>query len=188
MKKKSKNFWGQITNLDGNELEKSSEKVEISTESAPIKEKIKALKETVIESEAKQEKPKNKIKKEIIKKEELEEQWLPEGDEITGQLSVDLYDGGDSLIVESTIAGVKPEDIDISVEPDLITIRGSRKRDKQINKKNYFYQECFWGGFSRTMVLPTPVKPDGVRANIKNGILTVILPKAQEKPTNIKVK
>jgi HSP20 family protein len=188
MRKKSKNFWSQMTNLDSDELEKTNEKVEISTTPTPIKEKIKALKESVVEPEEKKEKLKTRSKKEITKKEEIEEQWLPEGDEVTGQLSVDLYDDGEALIVESTIAGVKPEDVDISVEPDLITIRGTRKRDKQVNKKNYFYQECFWGGFSRTMVLPVPVKPDGVKANIKNGILTVILPKAIERSANIKVK
>lgn len=185
MKKRGANLWNQIANISNEDLEKSSEKVEIG----PLPPQVKREKR---EKQTAEDKPlkstKMKSQKEIRKKEEVaEESWFPE-EEITGQLSVDLYDDGDELIVESTIAGVKPEDVDISVEPDLITIRGARKKEKEINKKSYFYRECFWGGFSRTLVLPVAVKPDEVRANIKNGILTVALPKASEKSSNIKVK
>ncbi|MGC9048757.1 MAG: Hsp20/alpha crystallin family protein [Patescibacteria group bacterium] len=172
MDKSKKTIWSKITRLSEEDLSKTSEKVEI----LPLEKKEKQL--LVPKPE------KKKIKKEEL--EEITEEWLP-GSEV-GQLSIDLYDAGDSLVIESTIAGVKPEDIDITVEPDLITIRGERKQEKKINRKNYFYQECFWGKFSRTLVLPVPVKPEKVTANIKNGILTVTLPKAEEGKKNVKVE
>ncbi len=182
MKKRSgKNFWQGITGLTNNELENTSEKVEVLSSAEK-----RGVKNALVVAEAKKI-AKTKKKKEEPAAENLPKDWLSE-DEINGQLSVDLYDAGDSLVIESTIAGVKPEDIDISVEPDLITIRGARKKEKEINKKNYFYQECFWGSFSRTLVLPAPIQPDNVKANIKNGILIVVLPKAEEKSATVKVK
>ena len=112
------------------------------------------------------------------------EEWLA----VEGQLSIDLYEDGDNLIIKSTIAGVKAEDLDITVEPDLITIRGERKKEEE-STKNYFYQECFWGRFSRTLVLPYPIKPEATKASLKNGILTVILPKVIEnKSTNVEIE
>ncbi|OQX70918.1 hypothetical protein B6D52_03095 [Candidatus Parcubacteria bacterium 4484_255] len=113
---------------------------------------------------------------------------MPE--ESQGQLSVDIYEESDCLIIESMIAGVQAKDIDIITEPDLIVIRGSRSRVGEGNKEiNYYCQECFWGKFSRTLILPCPIKPSKVRANFKNGILKIILPKAEEVDSqkNIKV-
>jgi len=172
--------WRGLTKLNIEDLDKTSEKVEVLTERAP---KVPAAPAAW---SAEKTPVKNKVKKEV-KQMETDDQWFPD-EEITGQLSIDLYDAGDSLVIESTVAGVQPEDIDISVEPDLITIRGKRKKEHEVAKKNYFYQECFWGSFARTVVLPTTVQPDGVKANIKNGILIVILPKAEEKIANVKVK
>ncbi|OQB44386.1 MAG: Spore protein SP21 [Parcubacteria group bacterium ADurb.Bin159] len=112
-------------------------------------------------------------------------EWMTEGS--SGQLIVDIYEKEDNLIILSTIAGIKPEDIDITVEPDLIIIRGERK--KQIPKDSICHiQECFWGKFSRTLVLPSPVKPDKVEADLKNGVLTIILPKAGELSRGVKVE
>jgi len=123
---------------------------------------------------------------EEAKEEKPEEGWLEQDSQ--GQLSLDLYKEGDNLIIQSTIAGVEPDHLDISVEPDLITVRGARQRETEIKDKNYFYQECFWGKFSRTLVLPYPVQPDKVKAKLKNGILTIILPIAQEgSSANVKI-
>jgi len=108
---------------------------------------------------------------------EKEEEWfLPQ----EGQLTIDLYEKGDFLIIESAIAGVKSQDLEINIESDLLRIKGKRVKEKD-GKKNYFYQECFWGSFSRTVVLPLSVKADGVKAVINNGILTITLPKKEEK-------
>lgn len=106
-----------------------------------------------------------------------------------GQLSVDVYQTKDDLIIKSTIAGVKPEDIDIAIDNDVLTIRGERKLEEKIVEDDYFYQECYWGNFSRSVVLPVEVKPDEVEASLKNGVLTVVLPKAKKnKSIAVKVK
>lgn len=119
---------------------------------------------------------------------EKEEKWL--GDERgEGQLSVDVYQTGDNLIIKSTIAGVKPEDLDISISGDMITIRGERRQEEKVKDEDYFYQECYWGNFSRSIILPVEVKPDQVEAVLRNGVLTVTLPKAEKsKSVAIKVK
>ena len=114
---------------------------------------------------------------ELPKPTKTEEKWPLAQRE--GQLVVDIYERDDFLIIESTIAGVRPQDIDVTVESDLIIIRGERKKEPK-GEVRYWYQECFWGKFSRTMVLPHPVKPEKVKASLKNGILTIILPKAEE--------
>jgi len=106
-----------------------------------------------------------------------------------GQLSVDVYDQGDNIIVKSTIAGVRPEDLDIYIHDDLLTIRGRRHHDDEVKADNYFYRECYWGGFSRSLILPTEVQSDKIEAVLKNGVLTVVLPKANKsKQINIRVQ
>ncbi len=106
-----------------------------------------------------------------------------------GQLSVDVYQTEESLVIRSTIAGVKPEDLEVTLNNDVITIRGKRFHDHEVSAENYFYQECYWGGFSRSIVLPLEVRPDKVEASLKNGVLTVTLPKAKKaKPIEVKVR
>ena len=117
-----------------------------------------------------------------------EEQWLPESYE-EGQLAIDVYQTKNNIIVKSTIAGVKPEDIDISINNDMLTIRGKREMTETVSEDDYFYQECYWGGFSRSIILPNEVKTDKIEAEIENGVLTVTLPKTQtNKQISIKVK
>jgi len=113
-------------------------------------------------------------------------EWF--ADEYEGQLSVDVYQNKDSLVVRSTIAGVRLEDLDIVLNNDVITIRGKRYQQEEINPDDYFYQECYWGGFSRSIVLPMEVDPAGVKANLENGVLTVTLPKLQKQAVEIKVE
>ena len=116
-----------------------------------------------------------------------ETDWLSEN--YDGQLSIDVYQTTKDIVIKSTIAGVKPEDIDISINKDMVTIRGKRQQDEEISESDYLYQECYWGGFSRSIILPTDIKADKVEATLKNGILIVVLPKANKpKSQNIKVK
>jgi len=116
------------------------------------------------------------------------EQWFEE-DCSEGQLAIDVYQTKDSIVVKSTIAGVKPEDIDISINNDMLTIRGTRKMKDEIEEDSYFYQECYWGTFSRSIILPMEVKTDKIDATIENGVLTVTLPKAQTtKQISVKIK
>jgi len=87
-------------------------------------------------------------------------------------------------VIKSTIAGVKPEDLDVSINNDMVTIKGERKHEEEVNAENYYYQECYWGHFSRSVVLPVDIISDKAEASLKNGILTIKLPKAD--PTKIK--
>lgn len=103
------------------------------------------------------------------------------------QLSVDVYENNNEIIIKSTVAGVKPEDLEISISNDLLTIRGFREQEEQVSDENFYCRECYWGGFSRSIVLPREVEQKRIDANIKNGVLTIKLPK-KYKTSSIKVK
>lgn len=111
--------------------------------------------------------------------------WLDENYE--GQLSVDVYSTDKEIVIKSTIAGVQTEDIDISVNNDMLTIRGERQNEADAKLEEYYYQECYWGSFSRSIILPVEVDSDKVNASLKNGVLTIRLPKVR-KSKNILVK
>lgn len=114
--------------------------------------------------------------------------WLSDGQD-EGQLSIDIYQTPTKLIIKSTIAGVKPDDIDIAINNDMLTIRGKREMSEEINEDDYLYRECYWGAFSRSIILPVEVKADKIDAYLEDGVLTIILPKAKtQKQVSIKVK
>lgn len=120
--------------------------------------------------------------------EEDEKKWL-NSDYEEGQLSIDVYQNAKALVVKSTIAGVKPADIDISINNDLLTIRGKREMTEEIKNEDYLYRECYWGSFSRSIILPVEVEASKIEACLENGVLTVTLPKAKNsKEITIKVK
>lgn len=123
---------------------------------------------------------------------ENEEEEEPAGgtfDESEGELTVDVYQTATNFVIESTIAGVKPEDIDISLTPESITIKGKREKEERVKTENYIHQECYWGRFSRTIILPQEIDTDKTHAGIKNGVLKVTLPKLNKsKSKKIKVK
>lgn len=98
-----------------------------------------------------------------------------------GQLTVDVYQTPSDIVVESAIAGVKPEDIDVNVTQDSITIRGAREREESQETEDYLYQECYWGRFARSVILPQEIDPENARVTFKNGILTVRLPKVNKR-------
>lgn len=98
--------------------------------------------------------------------------------EAEGQLTIDVYQTDDDIVIKSTIAGVKPEDLDVNINNDMITIRGERKQDEEIDPENYYYQECYWGPFSRSVILPIEIVAEKAEASMKNGILTLRMPKA----------
>ncbi|MBU4453442.1 Hsp20/alpha crystallin family protein [Candidatus Parcubacteria bacterium] len=95
-----------------------------------------------------------------------------------GQLAVDVIETPTEIIIRSAIAGVRPQDIDVHVTSDLVTIRGTRERHKERHDATVHFEECFWGSFSRSIVLPSHVKPDEANAQMKNGVLTLTIPKA----------
>jgi HSP20 family protein len=119
---------------------------------------------------------------------EEEEGWDEEDFE-EGQLSIDVYQTPKAIVVKSTIAGVKPEDIGISLNNDMLTIRGKRQMKENIREEDYLYRECYWGSFSRSIILPVEVAAEKIEAELENGVLTVSLPKAKAaKQISIRVK
>lgn len=100
--------------------------------------------------------------------------------ETDGHLPVDVFQTPADIIIKSTIAGVKPEHLDIALTNDMITIQGKRDLEEETHPENYFYRECHWGQFSRSIILPVDVHSDKAVAVIKNGILTIRLPKLQK--------
>ena len=140
------------------------------------------------ENEETEEKPKKEkiVKKDYSEKkaktEEKERKWITET-EAEGQLTIDVYQTANDIVIKSTIAGVKPEDLDISITNDMVTIKGRRDKDEEVKPENYYYQECYWGPFSRSVILPVDVEADKAKATMKNGILTIRLPKAEKVKT-----
>lgn len=106
-----------------------------------------------------------------------------------GTLTVDVYEDGDDIVVQSTVAGVEDDKLEVNITAESVTIRGERERGNRIEDKDYFYQELFWGTFSRTVILPHEVDPEHSSASLKNGILTVRMPKLDRaKGKRLKVK
>lgn len=110
-----------------------------------------------------------------------------EGDE-EGQLTVDIYDDGPGIVIQSSVAGVKPEDIEISLQEETLTIRGTRARHREVDENNFYYRELYWGTFSRSIILPEEVDFAKADASIKHGLLTIRLPKKDRTEKKIKVK
>ncbi len=104
-----------------------------------------------------------------------------------GQLSCDVFQTPESIVVKSTMAGVDPKNLDIVISNDVLTIRGFREMEEEIDEADFYSRECYWGSFSRSIVLPQEVEQKKVKASLKNGILTIELPK-KYKTTSIKVR
>lgn len=115
-----------------------------------------------------------------IADESRESGWIDT--DYSGQLGVDVYQTPSAIVIRAAIAGVRADDIDITVENDMVTIKGRRQMDDDVPAGEYLYQECYWGGFSRTIILPVEVQAGKVKATMKNGILRVVLPKKNETP------
>lgn len=109
--------------------------------------------------------------------------------ESEGRLTVDVYQTGDEIVVQSAVAGVNVDDLEINITNESVSIRGERKKTEEISEKDYFYQECFWGRFSRVIILPQEIDPERSTATLKDGILTIRLPKFnRQKGKKLKVK
>lgn len=106
--------------------------------------------------------------------------WMEENEE-EAELTVDVYQTPAEIVVKSMIAGVKPEDLQISITRDAVTIKGRRNEEITVNEENYFHKELYWGSFSRTITLPEEVEPEEAEAFEKNGLLTIRLPKIDKK-------
>lgn len=112
-----------------------------------------------------------------------DEEWLAQ--EFTGQLAVDVYQTDKDIVIRSVIAGVLSDDLDIQVTNDMVTIKGVRRIEEEVPDESYFTRECYWGRFSRSIILPVDVRNDRVDATIKNGILTIRLPKIEPQKVTV---
>jgi HSP20 family protein len=109
-----------------------------------------------------------------------EEKINPKNSEEEGTLTVDVFEEGDDIVVQSTVAGVEDDDLVVDINSDMVTIKGERKMAKKVPEKNYLYQEIFWGKFSRSIILPEQVDPDRSSATLSKGILIVRMPKVRK--------
>jgi len=100
-----------------------------------------------------------------------------EEEPIDGELSVDVYQTPSHIVVKAMIAGVRPEDLDVTITRDMVTIRGKREQHTEGNAGDFFFQELYWGSFSRTIVLPQEVEVEEAEAVEKHGLLIIRLPK-----------
>ena len=114
---------------------------------------------------------------------------LTNGGSGIGMPAVDMYQTDDDVVVKTAIPGMKPQDVQISVTGDTLSLKGELKESNDDKQKAYHIREQRWGSFERTIMLPTQVKADDAQAEFENGILTITLPKAEEvKPKTITVK
>lgn len=115
-------------------------------------------------------------------------EWLEEEPE-DGQLTVDVYETTNDVVIKTMVAGVKPEDLDISITREMVTIRGKREEDRTVSSEDYFHRELYWGSFSRTIVLPKEVDIEEAEAVEKYGLLILKLPKLDKhREARLKVK
>ena len=127
---------------------------------------------------------------ELEEKEEDENRLdAPREEDGDGELAVDVYDSDDKIVVKTMVAGVKPEDLDVSITRDTITVRGTRHEAEEITKNNYHCKELYWGSFSRTVMLPAEIDIEESEAVEKHGLLILTLPKIdKQRKAKLKVR
>jgi HSP20 family protein len=99
---------------------------------------------------------------------------------VAGQLAVDVYETKEKLVVKGRVAGVNKSDLDVSISDNTLTVKGTLNAGNEDGVENYFLQECYWGEFSRSLVLPVPVKEDEIEAVLKDGVLTISFSKLKQ--------
>ena len=114
--------------------------------------------------------------------------WIEEENE-EAELAVDVYQTPTDIVVQTMVAGVKPEDLELAIARDMITIKGHREENRTIDENNYFSKELYWGKFSRTISLPAEVEPEEAEATEKHGLLIIKIKKVdKEKKNNVRVR
>ena len=121
---------------------------------------------------------------------QTEKNWI--ADEETGeegQLAVDVYQTPEDIVIKTMVAGVRPDDLDISITRDMVTIKGTREASNEVTEDNFFFKELYWGTFTRTIVLPQEIEVEGAEAVEKHGLLIIRLPKVDKgRQTKLRVK
>lgn len=115
------------------------------------------------------------------------EGWQEEESE--GQLTVDVHQTPSDIVIRTMVAGVKPDDLEINITRDMVTIKGKRDATREVSDEDYFFRELYWGTFSRTILLPQEIESENAEATEKFGLLTIRLPKIDKgRQTKLKVK
>lgn len=183
-KREKTSFFGKIMGGDLATEEQETERMEAMEEEEYLDEAQGPLDEA--EEERTPVAEQDTAEAEALRPKEGGEDWLSDYE---GQLNIDMYQTKDNVIIKSTIAGVRPEDIDITVANDMVTIKGARRKEEVIAADDYFYQECYWGNFSRSVIVPVDIDSEHIEADLKDGILTIVIPKAAKAKTKrVKVK
>jgi HSP20 family protein len=110
---------------------------------------------------------------------QVDDHWTDE-EPVAGQLAVDVYETREKLVVKGRVAGVNKSELDVSISDNTLSIRGTLSAGSEDGVENYFLQECYWGEFSRSLVLPVPVKEDEIEAVLKDGVLTISFAKVKQ--------
>jgi len=106
-----------------------------------------------------------------------------------GELSIDMYQDKNNVVIKTMVAGVHPDNLDIAISRDTVTIKGKREESHIVDEENYFSNELYWGSFSRIITLPTEINIEEAKAEEKHGLLTLTLPKIDKgRQTKLKVK
>ncbi|OHA26791.1 MAG: hypothetical protein A3C06_01480 [Candidatus Taylorbacteria bacterium RIFCSPHIGHO2_02_FULL_46_13] len=120
-----------------------------------------------------------------------QKEWIEQSMETEedGQLGVDVYQTPEDIVIKTMVAGVRPEDLDISITRDMVTIKGTREAANEVTEDNFFFKELYWGSFTRTIVLPQEIEVEEAEAVEKHGLLIIRLPKVDKgRQTKLRVK
>ncbi len=113
-------------------------------------------------------------------KENVDRSWVP---------AVDIFERGEETVVRAELPDVRKEDLDLKVENNVLTLRGEKRRDETVKQENYHRSERHYGSFTRSFKLPSTVDTSRIQARYENGVLEIVVPKAEEaKPKQIEVK
>ena len=114
------------------------------------------------------------------------EEWLEDAE---GELPVDVYQTPTEIVIKTLVAGVRPDDLDISISRDMVTVKGKREESRGVETDDFFHRELYWGAFSRTVVLPAEIEVEEAEAIEKHGLLIIRLPKIDKnRQTKLKIR
>lgn len=124
-----------------------------------------------------------------IEQSEKQAGWAEEGSSEDGELPIDMYQTRDTIVIRALVAGVNPEDLNISITRDMVTLKGEREEVQEVPDEDYYHRELFWGSFSRSILLPEEIVIDEAEAKEKHGLLEITLPKLDKgRSTRLTVK
>ena len=114
--------------------------------------------------------------------------WWPGLKEVGGEIapSIDIYEEGDDVVVKAELPGMKKEDIEVNLSDDSITISGEKKKEEKVERKGYFRHERSYGSFARSFSLPSEVRTDDAKAEFRDGVLEIRVPKTEEAKKRVK--